>query len=332
MRKFIILFTLWFSLSLSANAQFPYSFSVYYDDYKPLTSSTTTVNSTLWFNSDIYNLPLGFDFSVDTTVCHTPAIEGGSTFVTDTGKGTISGFYLTDANLIDRGFLDSIPSTKSPIRYTISGAAGHQIFKLEIANAAFFNEILYPDHNDSVNMQLWLYEDSKIVELRYGPSNVRHGYNYFPKDGHPTVGYVRDIDYALNGTYYILNGNPSNPDIDTIYSTDGDYDHDPIGLSYFPPDGIVYRFTPIALGIANQTAINDTRIYPTICNANINVEYSAAEKANYKIVAVNGAATNISGNLQTGLTKIDISSLAAGMYIIQLQSSSGNKVQKFVKQ
>lgn len=331
MKKFLGLFTITLVFSLSAIAQFPYSFSVYYDDYKPLTSATT-VNSTLWFNSDVYTLPLGFDFNVDTTACHAPAIEGGSTFVTDTGSGTISGFYLTDANLIDRGFLDSISSTKSPIRYAISGTVGQRIFKLEIANAAFFNEILYTTYDDSINMQLWLYEGSNIVELRYGPSNINHGYNYFPRDGHPTAGYVRDIDYALNGTYYVLNGNPNNPDIDTIYSTDGEYDHQPTGLYYFPPSGIVYRFTPTALQVANQITISNIRIYPTVCNATINIDYNATEKADYKIMTIDGVTTSINGNLQNGLNKINIGNLAAGMYLIELQSNDGNKVQKFVKQ
>lgn len=318
-------------LCITAKAQFPYTFSVYYDSYQSLSSGASTVNSTVWFNSDIYNLPVGFDFKIDTSNCTAPAIEGGSTFVTDTGRGVISAFYLTDANLIDRGFLDSISSTKSPIRYIVSGRNGQRIFKLEIANAAFFNELIYSVKDDSVNMQIWLYEGTNVVELHYGPSNVSHGYNYFPREGHPTVGYVKDVDYALNGTYYVLSGNPSAPDLDTIYATDGEYDHQPAGLTYFPPDGVVYRFTPKSLSVPGIAAISNTAIYPTTCNDQINVDYKSAEKADYRITAINGAATSLNGNLQNGLNKIDISRLAAGMYMMELQSSSGKKVQKFVK-
>jgi len=335
MKKALVFLLFVITFTLRAEAQFPYTLSVYYDTYTPLNSGATTVNSTVWFNSDTYTLPLGFDFKIDTISCVAPAIEGGSTFVTDTGKGIISGFYLTDANLIDRGFLDSISSTQSPIRYTVSGLTGQRIFKLEIANAAFFNEIIYSIKDDSINMQLWLYEGSNIVELHYGPSNVDHGYNYFPKEGHPTVGYVKDIDYDLNGTYYILSGNPNAPDIDSIVSTYGEYDHQPTGLTYFPPSGIVYRFTPTSLTITNQPAltraINATRIYPISCHESINVDYQATADAGYKVISLNGTESSIAGKLQKGLNTIDISSLPPGMYMMQLQNDGGRKMQKFVK-
>jgi len=61
------------------------------------------------------------------------------------------------------------------------------------------------------------------------------------------------------------------------------------------------------------------------------VDYSNNEKADYKVVSINGSVTNIKGLLDHGTTHIDVSALPAGMYLIQLQSAQGNATKKFVK-
>jgi len=84
-------------------AQLPYKLTVSKQFYTPLTSGTNLV-SEVWFNSDLFPMPVPFSTMMDTVHCMAPFIEGGSTIVTDTGKGVLSSFFLTDANLIDKDF------------------------------------------------------------------------------------------------------------------------------------------------------------------------------------------------------------------------------------
>jgi len=84
-----------------------------------------------------------------------------------------------------------------------------------------------------------MYEGSNIIELRYGPSHISHGYNYFPNKGFPGIGYIQDVDSSLNGTYHILGGNPDNPFIESIQAVDGILVSKPAGLNSFP-DMVLY--------------------------------------------------------------------------------------------
>lgn len=325
-------------LHTHANAQqaIPYKLSVLHEAYKPLRDGINMV-SEVWFNSDYFPMPVPFGVMMDTVHCKAPFIAGGSTLITDTGKGIISSFFLTDANLIDKGFIGSDLIFLSPIRYQVMGIPGARIFKLEIANAAFFNEIIYATNYDSVFMQLWLYETSNIVELRYGPSHISHGYNYFPNKGYPGIGYIQDVDSSLNGTYHILGGDPASPFIESIESVDGILAFKPAGLNSFPANGTVYRFTPGAAAI-DKTPVNNpvvsTKVYPTNCTNELLIDYAtdnAAAKASYSLYASNGVLQNSDMLLPNATTHVNTSSLAPGVYIIQLQTNEGVSRQKIIK-
>ncbi|MBA3827944.1 MAG: T9SS type A sorting domain-containing protein [Taibaiella sp.] len=319
-----------------AYSQSPYRLTTLQGAYEPLTDGIV-LNNTVWFNSDFYVLPLPFPFKIDTIPCTAPFIEGGTTLVTDTGKAVISAFFLNNADLIDKGFLGSDLFSKSPIRYIVSGVPGAQIFKLEIANAGFFNEITFGTDFDSVYMQIWLYEGTNVIEFRYGPSYISHLYNYFPIRGLPFAGYVCDVDYSLDGVYYSLTGDPVNPSIDTVTSDSGRFTHTPLCLASYPASGTVYRFTPNALDIkkpeiTNAGVMEGVHIYPTACHDRLMIEYEGNEDATYSIISVTGAEMHRSTHLAYKLNTIDVSMLPPGSYMIELRSTGGLTThQKFTR-
>lgn len=341
MKVFLLSVFIVLALHTASPAQqpIPYKFTVYHENYKPLRDGINLV-SEVWFNSDYFALPMPFNVMMDTVNCKAPFIAGGSTLVTDTGKGIISSFFLTDANLIDKGFIGSDYIFQSPIRYQVVGIPGARIFKLEIPNAAFFNEIIYATNYDSVFMQLWLYETSNIVELRYGPSHISHGYNYFPNKGFPGAGYIQDVDSSLNGTYHLLGGDPSNPFIESIESVNGVLKHKPAGLNSFPESGTVYRFTPGAAAIditppVNSTGItNSTKIYPTNCTNELLIEYATDKvnyRADYQLYSVDGTLKNSNTLTPNSINHINTSALIPGIYIVQINTYEGIKRQKIIK-
>jgi len=317
-------------------AQFPYKLSTLNEPYKPL-SGGTNITSLVWFNDDFFAMPMPFGINMDTVHCTIPFIEGGSTIVTDTGKNIVSSFFLTDANLIDKGFSGSDLNFLSPIRYEIFGDTGNRIFKLEIANAAFFNEIVYGTTYDSVYMQIWLYETTNMVELRYGPSHVSHGYNYFPNKGFPGIGYIQDVDSSLNGMYYILGGDPVSPFVESILSTNGVLASKPSGLNSFPVEGTVYRFTPVKLYVdknAGHLSETVTKVYPTTCNNDLIIEYTTDrpnDKAYYNLFSETGVLQLNDVVLPNMLNHVDVGGLTPGIYILQLQTSKGIDRQKIIK-
>jgi hypothetical protein len=323
--------------SVSAYAQIPeYNLSVYSDAYTPLTSGTLIDSGVVWNgNTQNFAAALPFPFHIGRSVCPAFISEGGSDVVTDTLNVGYSGFTLTDATLDDRGLVGDTVS-RSPVRYMVSGATGHRIFKVEVANAGFDQEYLDSNTlNDSVNLQIWYYEDSNIVELRYGPSHIT-GTDYFALGGN-IVAFADSLDDNSNGNAYVLSGNPMTPTIQLITLTNGIPNTLPTPLSSFPASGTVYRFTPTAfedslLGTGrNLTVSNNVKVYPTACTDKINVAYNSDVAATYHVYSITGADMQLSGDLTNGVTGINTSALPAGTYLVRVNNGASAKTFKFVK-
>jgi hypothetical protein len=278
----------------------------------------------------MYSIPLGFTFNMGgNTITRFNLLN--TNFITTDTTGTISGILATDAQLIDRGALGTVSA--SPLSYTVSGTPGSRIFKAEWSNAGFALEL--DNHgtlNDSINMQIWLYEGTNVVELRYGHMHISHPQEYFDMLGQPVIGYVRNLNFmtASIEKIYLLSGNPANPSIDSFSMAQ------PIAtpLSSFPVSGTVYRFTPKSgtTGIGGGLALKGLQVYPTVCSGSLNVSFTDARSVSYNVLAINGTVTTLSGELKSGNNSIDVSSLAPGAYLVRLKDRQQQQVLKFVKE
>lgn len=220
----------------------------------------------------------------------------------------------------------------SPIRYTVSGSAGSRIFKMEIANAGFWDEWdIYSTNNDSVNFQIWYYETSNIVELRFGPSHISHVTDYFMLGSGPVIGFMKNIDASTGSidNLYYLDGSAAAPVLDStssLFSISG-------GLSSYPANGTVYRFTPPSTGVgAIAKELEGVKVLNTVCTDYVKVANKNANNTSYTVTAMNGTNTNLNGTLQHGTNNIDLSALPAGVYILQCKNSDGAMQQRIVKQ
>jgi hypothetical protein len=331
MTKFLL--ALSFAGALFANtakAQLGYKLSVSTDTYTPLTGGTSVNDTTRW-DEENYKVPLGFNFKLGTSTISHFSLVSGSFAASDTDGTVISGFFTCDADLHDRGNAGGA-SSKSPIRYTTSGAAGSRIFKMEVYNAGFWDEWdMYITNNDSVCYQIWYYETSNIVELRFGPSNITHATDYFYLGSGPVIGFMKNIDPS-NGSLdmlYYLNGSASSPTLDStssMFSVSG-------GLTSYPANGTVYRFTPPGTGVGSiAKELDGINVLNTVCTDYLKVANKNANKTTYTVTAMNGTNTNLNGTLQQGTNNIDLSALPAGVYILQCKNSNGAMQQRIVKQ
>ena len=321
-------------LGTAANAQMPYTFSYATDTYVPLTVGTSLNGTHIWdsYSDEYYTAPIGFNFTIDKVTIDKCFLYTENSMTTDTvSTDTSKGFGFIDGDLIDRGRISGTASL-SPIRYTVTGTPGSRIFKLEIANAGFYAEYdSLGTLNDSVNVQEWLYEGTNVVELRYGPSKISYPSTYFSISGMPLVGYIDAYYPSSASKIFILSGDPTRPTIDSIIMGAGGFPtHLGNPLNSFPPNGMVYRFTPKTTSV-NNLALENSRIYPTAAQNEIMIDYNAGEPAKYTVVSVSGSNTNISGTLQRGTAHINIADLPAGIYLLKLENSYGRSTKKFVK-
>lgn len=310
-------------------AQFPYTFTAFKQTYTPLTTGTEYKPGQLWGDTDMFVTPIPFNFKMDTITCDT-FFSQSHLMMTSPANPIASLLAFCEKSFEDRGNLTGTAAL-SPVRYITTGLPGDRIFKTEVYNAGFSDERTgFGTMNDSVCVQIWLYERSKAIELHYGPSKISHSSNYFVFGDGPFIAYVRDIDDNNNGKLYVLNGDPDAPDIDSLKLVNGNPDNTINPLNSWPSDGTVYRFTPKTNAVKNTVKAN-TSIYPTICRDNFIIDVNSDDKITYHVITVNGQRTSVNGTLTTGKNYIDIKTLAAGMYIVQLQAESGNVFEKIIK-
>jgi len=321
-------------ISFGSFAQLPYTLTVYSQAYVPLDSATVLDPGQVWNTNYNFAAPVGFNFYMDTIDCPNFYSIGGNFAVTDTANVTSSGFIITDASLDDRGYLGDTVS-RSPLRYKLTGTPGNLIFKAEFFNAGFDQQLQDSlPMTDSVNFQVWYYEDSGTVELRYGPSLIT-GTDYFNFGNGPLVGYACDNDTNGNGNIYLLNGDPLHPTIQTVVQINGNLLSTPLSLNSYPVNGTVYRFSrlhPINLvSVPEVFTSENVSVFPTRCSNEIKVKYSGPETPAYEIFSVTGIKMGLSGQVQKGLNHIDLSNFPPGMYLLHLQGAGDSKVYKFVK-
>jgi len=316
--------------TVSSYAQFPYSFTASKQLYTPLTSGTEFFPGRIWTDADIFITPVPFNYKLDTLSCHTFFSEGANSIENDTNATLSSGLLFFEDALEDRGLLTG-SAHLSPVRYAVSGTTGSRIFKVEVANAGFnIEKTGFGTMKDSVNVQVWIYEGSNILELRYGTSKVSHATDYFGGNTGPSLLYAKDIDVNGTGVMFAINSDPNNPAIDTIHMLNGTPNKAIHPLDYWPTDSTVYRFTPKTNAVKEIDKIA-AKIYPTLCSDHVTIELPNDNATQYHVISITGTQTNIQGTLNNRSTNIDVSVLPVGMYMIQLLNDTGTGVYKFSK-
>jgi hypothetical protein len=312
----------------SVKAQMPYTLTVQNQAYAPLTGGTSVNGTKPWTDTSSFSVPIGFNFKMGGKTITRLSLLNMATFATDT-TGTISGFDFMGTSLIDKGIKGT--TSKSPIRYTTTGTAGSRIFKMEIFNAGFWDEDdQYSTLNDSLNFQIWLYEGTDVVELRYGSSKISYYSDYFFIGG-PLAGYVKDMKPATGDfeKWYLLKGTATAPAIDSFSSSSSGL---PPSLSAYPASGTVYRFVPkTTTGIAGVLEADNIKVFPTVCTNRLMVVNKNNQQMMYQIVSLSGSVL-AKGNIANGYNTLEVSNLPAGMYALTLMDNRGQATYKFAKQ
>lgn len=329
MKKILNTLFILLAFGIAANAQFNYDLTVRQETYQPLTTGTDITGGNVW-DDEHFKVPLGFSFALDGQTITDFSLLSATGCATDT-QSQLSAFLLTDLDLQDRGYDSNI--AKSPIRYIVSGSAPNRIFKCEVANAGIYDEeAIYGTQDDSVNLQVWLYEGSNILEIHYGPTQLTYPADYFLFTGYPVVGFIRNIDFnSSTGSFddlYMLQGNANAPIIDSvadIFSISG-------GLNSYPSSGTVYRFSPKPVSVNGVDADkNSIKLVSNIGSDKVIVKKNNDQEAYYSVLSMNGATMNISGTLARGNNDINISNLPNGMYLLHVQSKSSRQTYRIVK-
>lgn len=311
--KILLLTFLLMGFCFNLHAQDQYYLSVYTSDYTDLSGTTSLSNGEIWDDPN-YDIPIGFEFDLFGQTLTTLEIAGlGGTVGVTSGVFDFIGPMALD--LIDRADNGNQSTSQSPISYKLDGNPGSHILKIEWKNTGFYSDF---GGEDYINFQLWIYEGSNDITMRYGPSSINNDQSY--EGSGPLVGigdnYNMVNDVVSEG--YFLTGPSTSPELEIF--NNASIGNSSLRMQGDIPNGTVYR-----ISTTEPTAIEDWTtllftVFPNPAQDVINIE-GEFEKVN--ILNLTGQLVKIAYT-----NSIDIADLNTGVYFVEVVSKNGEKATK----
>ena len=211
----------------------------------------------------------------------------------------------------------------SPISYKIIGLGSDSILIIQWGNIG-----IQDSDYSSLNYQIWLYQNSDIIEFHYGPSQITNEYSIEFNSITGLTEYTEGLTQTINS--YSLAGETSEPELHTQTLFFNGTITGSIGtLNNYPEEGQVYRFAPY-YSVGLEENLSSTSIYPNPTSDILNIKNENLIK---ELVI-----TDISGkeikrfNCDSKESTLDISELDKGIYLIGIRTEKKWSWEKIVKQ
>ncbi len=228
----------------------------------------------------------------------------------------------SSAVIVDGIFADLDPiDDNTSISYRIEGESESLIIKVQWKNVAIANG----DPNNFVNFQIWVYQYSGVIELRYGPQSDNNATG-FTTDNGPYAGifYSPDTFTSMYEKLW-LSGQPDN------LQEDGSPNFYFERLLGIPAEGAILRFTPtgISTGVGNEISTsNELNIYPNPVQDVLNLGKHDYRVYGLRIVSMTGEEIHKGKRLD----RIKVSNLSPGTYLLEISTEAGLIYEKFIKE
>lgn len=303
---------------------FPYEFSVLSDPYYDLTAPISISNDEVW-DDPFYITSTGFDVTIFDLVTNTLGILQPGAQVINLNEANPDSVHLLVPYMSD--IMNANDSTAvSPISYQLEGPPGNAVFKLEWKNVGFYGE--WDANNtfyNTTNFQLWIYQNTGVIEFRYGPNTIKSGslIHYFGTGPLVLLGKNASFNGSGWAGLWALGGNPQNPTITAIPS--GQQPLAEQSLTSEPASGTVYRFAPIVISAEQVHKNKPLHVWPSPASTILNV--SIKPNCPFKVYDVAGREV-YAGAARTAYEQLDVSSWPVGQYCIQAE---GYTLTRFIK-
>ncbi|WP_317899211.1 T9SS type A sorting domain-containing protein [Aurantibacillus circumpalustris] len=303
-----------------------YTFSTYTVPYQEFTGVSVS-NGLMWDDSN-FPITMGFNFK----------LYGASGNIINFAEGSFATFdnptlsVLTLAtpmfeDLCDRAFLPATSNEGdsggiSDISYSVTGTVGNKICMIQVKDAGFYEEIAAYDTSESyVNFQLWLYEGTNDIEIRFGDVNIQNPQDNLlnPAGFHCGLAEQVDLNTAVNVSANVLNGPASNPAMVGLGTTLAEV------VTGTVQSGRVYKFSrvnPNLVGISNVNFSEQMSFFPNPASTKLycNTPADLMKEVEIYFYSLDGKLVS-EKKLES---EIDISEIGKGVYLLKTKSKNGD--------
>ena len=293
------------TITIAAKAQYTLT-TLSGQTYTEITSATFEIPDTSQYWGNINTKPdmtfksFGKSYNLADDV-FIPILEGYAYFFNPTRSTTVYGA---------KGDFRARPGSNqtSMFSFKTETVADEKAFIMQWKNMGFSAG----DSNDFINFQIWLYENSGIIEMHYGPQSIKNNIWIGGANG-PVTGLLEmDPGFTILYNRIWLTGSGTNPED----STGGLF----LELSSPPTAGTVYRFTPIISSVP-EAANGKFVIYPTLVNGGAAVNIKAPANNQYTATVYTTTGQKVCEQAVIDGT-VSLSNLPAGVYLLTLETNS----------
>ncbi|MEM6342400.1 MAG: T9SS type A sorting domain-containing protein [Bacteroidota bacterium] len=237
-------------------------------------------------------------------------------------------------NLYDK-FQDA-SGVDSKIRYALSGGLiGPKTLKIEYYRMGFTNGKV----QDEVSFQVWLSEMDSSISFHYASTQLADIMDVYTPTYSPTIALLAIDWVSEDATGIYLDGEADNPQ---LVPQQGSYF--PVGIDSPPDSGTIYKFCPAgcnlnatSIGKLDQHALHFLA-YPNPAEDHLTLEFTLPNPQPYTIVLRSSTGQkllkqhypNPSGTQQS--LAYNLSTLASGIYLLEVQLASGRMSKKVIVQ
>lgn len=298
--------------TISKETTVMYNLSISTGTYTNLMEPISITNGLVW-DDPVEEITLPFSFQILNKTVNSLFLNGLGGIISNVLESD-SVYYIiaNSADFIDRGYDNEV--SVSSINHKTEGNIGSRIFKIEWLNAGSYDE--GDPYTMFLNMQIWLYEGSNIIEWHYGPSSIIDSVLFYDGGTGPMMGIgIDNNDVPLQ--IHIIGGTALNPSLTPFL----------ISMEGNPSNGMIYRLNPGSTSINNNTLA--VTIYPNPVQNILNIE-TKQNNATVSIYDYTGKLILSEMISETGA--IDVSNITAGIYMVKIENGGIASTQKFVKQ
>ena len=300
-----------------------YTLQVLNEPYAEMINGTSLHGLNRWNDPDNLPMSLQFPFVFFNSFADTFFIGGKGAFMTTgifsddlTNSDSIDILAVMTDDITDRAYYHSNPTTLSPITYKVVGTAPNRIQKLQWKKAGVY----YDTYGQMYfNFQVWLYEGSNNIDIRYGPSNIDDSvaYPYAGAEGPTTLlvnNYISSED-SVAGSSLVLAGAAASPSLTAIDLNSTA----PPTLVGTPANGMVYRFVyngPLSITKASIAPL--VTVGPNPSSGRLRIAIGNGIQATVSLTDLTGkilAAFHVRGQ-----SHLDMTSFASGLYLLKVTS------------
>lgn len=204
--------------------------------------------------------------------------------------------------IVDAAFtyLDSIDANSS-VSYLIEGLPGDRVLKVQWKNL----KIRVGAALNYINVQIWVYQKSGVMEIRYGSSSANNRSGFGPGNG-PQVGIFYSLDdFTACFEKLWVNGSP------TSITLDSNSNYTFKAMSGIPESGTVYQFIP-RFNTLDLSQIKQSKRLHVFPNPSGSGYLNLSEAGIYKLYDMNGNLLLEQYFSETA----DLSKFASGVYYL----------------